>query len=174
MKKNLNFLNKVFVIKKPYNRQNESQFVYFSNGYIMIWCPTDFYVRKLDSNSVIDIFQFNNGIANHEQLNDRIFLENAIHIKYSHDTSFATALLKSNRSWANNTLYCNNKLDFDYNLAYNLGLINHFLKSNYTYISPTEYKRLDKKLLDIIKYQVNRLDKGQELVENYNEYLKLI
>lgn len=170
--KNLNFLNKVFVIKEPYNKKNNSQYVYFSNGYMMIWCPTDFYIRKLDSNSVIDIFQFNNSIANHEQLNDRIFLENAIHTKYSHDTSFATALLKSNRSWANNTLYYNNKLD--YNLAYNLGLINHFLKSNYTYISPIEHKRLNKKLLEIIEYQVNRLDKGQELVEDYAEYLKLI
>ena len=159
MKKNLNFLNKVFVIKKRYNRQYNTQYVYFSNGYRMAWCQTDFFIQKLDNEDTINIFQFNNGIANHEQLNDRVFLENAIQVKYQNDTWFATSLLK--------------------NLIYNLDLINHFVLINnlgydYTYISPLECKRLDKNLLKIIEYQVNRLDKGEELVEDYNEYLKLI
>jgi len=159
MKKNLNFLNKVFVIKKRYNRQYNTQYVYFSNGYRMAWCQTDFFIKKLDNKDTINIFQFNNGIANHEQLNDRVFLENAIQAKHQNDTWFATSLLK--------------------NLIYNLDLINHFVLINnlgydYTYISPLECKRLDKNLLKIIEYQVNRLDKGEELVEDYNEYLKLI
>ena len=173
--KNLNFLNKVFVIKKPYNRQYNTQYVYFSNGYRMNWCQADFCIVKVDN--AIDIFQFENGIAKHEQLNDRVFLENAIQAKYHNDTGFATSLLKSVRQSTNNKLYNNNKLD--YNLTYNLDLVNHFVLINnlghdYTYISPIEYKRLDKKLLDIIEYQVNRLDKGEELIVNSAEYLKLI
>ena len=177
MKKNLNFLNKVFVIKKRHNRQHNTQYVYFSNGYRMAWCQTDFFIKKLDNKDTINIFQFNNGIANHEQLNDRVFLENAIQAKYQNDTWFATSLLKSVHQSTNAKLYNNSKLD--YNLIYNLDLINHFVLINnlgydYTYISPLECKRLDKNLLKIIEYQVNRLDKGQELVEDYNEYLKLI
>ena len=155
MKKNLNFLNKVFVIKKRHNRQHNTQYVYFSNGYRMAWCQTDFFIKKLDNKDTINIFQFNNGIANHEQLNDRVFLENAIKAKYHGrpDERYANYMIKN----------------YD-----NKALIKDFIKGYYTYISPLECKRLDKNLLKIIEYQVNRLDKGQELVENYNEYLKLI
>jgi len=175
MKKNLNFLNKVFVIKKRYNRQYNTQYVYFSNGYKMNWCQTDFCIVKVDN--AIDIFQFENGIANHEQLNDRVFLENAIQAKYHNDTGFATSLLKSVRQSTNAKLYNNSKLD--YNLTYNLDLVNHFILINnlghdYTYISPLEYKKLDKELLKIIEFQVNRLDKGEELVNDYDEYFNSI
>ena len=160
MKKNLNFLNKIFVIKQPYSKKKEWQFVYFSNGYVMGWHSTDWFVFKYEHSKTKlqfdnGIFQFENGIANHEQLNDRVFLENAIKAKYHGrpDERYANYMIKN----------------YD-----NKALIKDFIKGYYTYISPLECKRLDKNLLKIIEYQVNRLDKGQELVEDYNEYLKLI
>lgn len=155
--KNLNFLNKVFVIKKPYNKKNNSQYVYFSNGYTMMWCHTGFYVLDIEYSVMMsEVFQFENGIANHSKLNDKVFLENAIKAKYhsGNDIGYANSLIK----------HCNNKR-----------LIEEFItKSGYTYISPLECKRLDKNLLKIIEFQVNRLDKGEELVEDYDEYFNSI
>lgn len=153
MKKNLNFLNKVFVIKKPYNKKNNSQYVYFSNGYTMMWCHTGFYVLDIEYSVMMsEVFQFENGIANHSKLNDRVFLENAIKAKCN--IEYADSLIKYHK---------------------NKRLIEEFItKSGYTYISPLECKRLDKNLLKIIEFQVNRLDKGEELVEDYDEYFNSI
>lgn len=153
MKKNLNFLNKIFVIKKPYNKKNESQYVYFSNGYTMKWCHAGFCILNIELKVVMsEVFQFENGIANHSKLNDRVFLENAIKTKCN--IEYADSLIKYHK---------------------NKRLIEEFItRSGYTYISPLECKRLDKNLLKIIEYQVNRLDKGEELITNDAEYLKLI